>query len=223
MSTHNFQFELNERSYAVQVTPFEQESDLSYRVTYNDSSSLIFTPGSKGGYDISGNGSVDLTPELKKKLMECVENVKQHPAGSMTLDTTVSIDINRDPDTVWKTLTTPELVKKYLFGANVSSEWKEGSPITYEGTYKLQSYRDKGIILKIEPGHILKSTYWSPMSGKEDRPENYNVVTYTLNTHEGFTRLTLNQDNILSPEEKEHVTKNWEQVLQGLKQVAESL
>lgn len=132
-----------------------------------------------------------------------------------------SIAINADSSKVWEALTTPELIKKYLMGTNVTSEWKEGSAITYAGEYQGKTYSDKGVIKKIEKGKILQSTYWSSMGGKEDRPENYNLVTYKLSHKDGKTVVTLTQDNINSENEKKHVSENWKMVLQKLKEVAE--
>lgn len=132
-----------------------------------------------------------------------------------------SISINASPEKVWKALTTPAMIKQYLFGTDVSSDWKVGSSIIYTGIYEGKSYHDKGNILKSEQGKILQSTYWSSMSGKEDKPENYNIVTYSLELKGGKTILTLTQDNISSEKEKEHSGNNWEMVLQKLKDVAE--
>ena len=39
----------------------------------------------------------------------------------------VSIIINASLANVWKTLTDPELVRQYLFGTNVFTDWKKGS------------------------------------------------------------------------------------------------
>lgn len=133
-----------------------------------------------------------------------------------------SVSINASPAQVWKTLTTPAMVKQYLFGTDVSSDWKAGSPINYTGEYEGKKYYDKGEIIKSEPGKILQSTYWSSMSGKEDKAENYNVVTYRMEQKDDQTILTLTQDNISTEKEKEHSAKNWEMVLQKLKEVAES-
>lgn len=105
---------------------------------------------------------------------------------------------------------------------NVTTDWKEGSPIKYEGEYQGKKYSDKGIIKKVEPEKILQSTYWSSMGGKEDKPENYNLVTYKLSQNDGKTVVTLTQDNVLSEKEKEHVTGNWRSVLKKLKEVVEN-
>src|ERR1700761_4848904 len=106
-----------------------------------------------------------------------------------------SISVNATPAQVWKAITTPKLVKKYLMGTDVSTDWKEGSIINYTGEYEGKKYADKGIIKKIEPEKIFQSTYWSSMSGKPDKPENYNMVTYKLAKKDNKTVVTLTQDN----------------------------
>ena len=132
-----------------------------------------------------------------------------------------SITIGADVSKVWKAITTPRLIKKYLFGTDAKSDWKEGSTITYEGEYEGKAYKDKGVIKKLEPEKIFQSTYWSSMGGKEDKPENYNLVTYKLAPKNGKTIVTLSQDNIQSEKEKEHVSENWKMTLQSLKKVVE--
>lgn len=133
-----------------------------------------------------------------------------------------SITIDADASKVWKAITTPRLIKKYLYGTTVTSYWKEGSAIIYEGEYQGKAYKDKGVIEKLEPEKIFQSTYWSSMSGKEDKPENYNMVTYMLSAKNGKTVVTLSQDNIQSEKEKEHVTENWKMTLETLKKVVEN-
>ena len=133
-----------------------------------------------------------------------------------------SITIKASPSEVWKAITTPALIKHYLMGTEVTSDWKEGSPIDYRGEYKGKAYHDKGVIKQMKPESVFQSTYWSSMSGKEDKPENYNTVTYTLSDEDDRTLVRLTQDHIATEEEQAHATKNWEQVLKGLKEVVES-
>ena len=139
-----------------------------------------------------------------------------------TLIAETSISIDASPAQVWKALTTPTLIKKYLMGTDVSTDWKEGSAITYKGEHQGKKYHDKGIIKKIEPEKVFQSTYLSSMSGKEDKPENYNLVTYKLNKSDGKTVVTLSQDKNATEKEKEHSTENWKMVLKKLKEVVES-
>ncbi len=144
----------------------------------------------------------------------------QKSGNDFVVETSISIDAT--PSQVWKALTTPELIKKYLMGTDVSSDWKEGSAITYTGEYEGKQYYDKGIIKKIEPEKILQSTYLSSMSGKEDKPENYNLVTYSITSDGNKTIVNLTQDNNPTEKAKEHSTENWKMVLKKLKEVVES-
>lgn len=133
-----------------------------------------------------------------------------------------SVTISKPADKVWTAITTPSIIKKYLFGTEVESSWKEGDPIRYKGEYNGKPYEDKGTILQLVPDKIFESTYWSSMGSKEDKPENYNRVTYRLQEEGDGTRVTLTQDNIATEEEKKHMTSNWDSVLQKLKEVVES-
>jgi len=132
------------------------------------------------------------------------------------------VTINAPRADVWDALTNPEKVKKYMHGTEMSTDWKEGSPITWTGEWKGKPYQDKGEVLEIEPERVLKYTHWSPMGGSEDTPENYHTVTYELAGSDGTTTLTLRQDNNATQEEAEKMAKeNWGPVLKGLKETAE--
>jgi uncharacterized protein YndB with AHSA1/START domain len=133
-----------------------------------------------------------------------------------------AITINAPAYKVWDALTKPELVKQYLFGTEVTSDWRVGSPITFTGTWEGKKYQDKGKILQVEPGKLLVSTYWSSMGGTPDLPENYNTVRYELSPDKGQTKLTLTQDNNATQEAASHSEQNWKIVLDGLKKVVES-
>jgi uncharacterized protein YndB with AHSA1/START domain len=137
----------------------------------------------------------------------------------MTVTKKVTIDASTDE--VWKALTTPALVKQYLFGTDVKSDWKKGSPIIYSGNWQGKDYQDKGTILDTQPGKLLKHTHWSSLSGTADIPENYYTVTYSLEPAGEQTNLTLTQEGLMTKEAAEHSGKNWEAVLSKLKEVVE--
>jgi uncharacterized protein YndB with AHSA1/START domain len=123
---------------------------------------------------------------------------------------------------VWDALTDPNLIKKYMFGADVVTDWNRGSPIEWKGMYEGKSYEDKGVILDIEPERLLRVTHFSPLSGKEDVPANYHTLTYELEGIGDKTIVSLSQDNNASEEEAEHSRSNWERMLSGLKEVVET-
>jgi len=124
---------------------------------------------------------------------------------------------------VWDALTNPAKVKEYMHGTEMSTDWKEGSPIYWRGEWKGKPYEDKGTVLEVKPQRLLKVTHWSPLGGSEDKPENYHTVTYELAGDDGRTTLTLRQDNNPTQEEADQMAKNnWAPVLEALKEVAEN-
>ena len=64
-------------------------------------------------------------------------------------------------------------------------------------------------------------TDFSPLTGQEDRPENYHRVCYELRPANGGTSVRLTQDNSSSAEEAEHSGATWQMMLDGLKKIVE--
>ncbi len=133
----------------------------------------------------------------------------------------VTKEINAPAARVWDALTNPELIREYFFGANAISEWKQGSEIRFEGTWQDKPYTDKGTIQLILPEKILQFTYYSPLSGLDDVPENYQSISYELEENNGVTTLTVKNANLSSEEQKEQSQKNWEHVLENLERLLE--
>ncbi|HAP34682.1 MAG TPA: ATPase [Bacteroidetes bacterium] len=134
----------------------------------------------------------------------------------------IDIEINADTATVWKWLTSPELIKKYFFGTQTESDWKKGSPIYFRGEWEGKKYEDKGTILDIQPGKFVKYDYWSSMSGKPDIPENYATVSYELTAKGNATILNIIQDGIDSEKSKEHSEQNWNAIMGSMKKMIEA-
>ena len=134
----------------------------------------------------------------------------------------VSITINATAAKVWEALTTPSIIKQYFFGTDAVSDWKVGSPLIFKGEWQGKKYEDKGTILESVPNKIFKYSYWSSMSGKEDKPENYANVTYRLTENNNATTLTVIQENIPDEKTKDHSEQNWKKVLEDLKKLLEA-
>ena len=135
---------------------------------------------------------------------------------------TAETDIDAPRSKVWRALTDPDQIQKYMFGSSVETDWKPGSPITWKGDYEGKKYEDKGEILEVEHERRLKLTHFSPLSGDEDAPENYHTLLYDLEDNDGRTHVSLSQDNNKSEEAAEHSQANWERMLAGLKEVVEA-
>ena len=134
---------------------------------------------------------------------------------------TAETDINASPARVWRALTDPAEIKKYMFGSQVETDWQPGSPIVWKGEYEGRPYEDRGEILEVRENQRLTVTHYSPMSGQPDEPANYHTLTYLLDGDDGRTHLTLSQDNNASDDEAAHSRANWEMMLAGLKKTVE--
>lgn len=134
----------------------------------------------------------------------------------------VQEEVNAPAAKVWDALVNPNVIKEYMFGTNVVSDWKEGSPIVWKGEFKGKSYEDKGVILKLQPEHTLQYSHFSPLSGQPDVPSNYHTVTIKLSSKGKGTLVVLSQDKNANDKEREESEQNWKTMLTGLKKVVES-
>ena len=132
-----------------------------------------------------------------------------------------SISIDAPVERVWEALVKPEIIKKYMFGTNVVSDWKEGRSIIWKGEWNGKEYEDKGVILDLKPEKLLRYSHFSPMAGQPDKEENYHIVTVELKEEGGGTKVSLSQDKNRTKEELEHSEKNWGMMLEGLKKLLE--
>ena len=140
---------------------------------------------------------------------------------NQNLIATASISIKGRAAKVWNALVDPAMIKQYMFGTSVHSDWKQGSAITWKGVWDGKEYEDKGKILELNPQKRLKYSHFSPMAGLEDRPENYHNVTIDLNERNGYTLVILEQDNNPDEVSRDHSEKNWTQMLESLKKLLE--
>lgn len=131
------------------------------------------------------------------------------------------ITVNAGSSDVWTALVTQSALKQFMFGADVVSDWKEGSGIVWKGTWEGRAYEDKGVVLQSKPEHLLQYTHFSPLSGVPDVPENYHTVTIALAESDGRTHVTLTQDGNDTEKAREHSEKNWSMMLDGLSKYLE--
>jgi uncharacterized protein YndB with AHSA1/START domain len=137
----------------------------------------------------------------------------------LTASATILIEAPRAE--VWKALVSPEAIKQYMFGADVRTDWKEGSPITWSGEWKGKKFEDKGKILQVKPERRLQYSHFSPLAGQPDTPEHYHTVTTELAEVAGKTKVTLIQDNNSTETARQESEQNWKGMLQGLKKFVE--
>lgn len=124
-------------------------------------------------------------------------------------------------EAVWDALTNPEKIKVYLFGTETLSDWKKGSSIRFTGTWDKKAYEDRGTILEFEENRKFQYTYWSSFSALPDVPENYSLITFSLEADGSSTGLTLEQSRFASQAAYDHSSENWDQVLEELRKLVE--
>ena len=131
------------------------------------------------------------------------------------------IIVNAGRSDVWTALVTQSALKQYMFGADVISDWKEGSRVVWKGEWEGRAYEDKGVVLQAKPERLLQYTHFSPLAGLPDVPENYHTVTIELSESDDGTHVTLTQDGNDTEKTREHSEKNWSMMLEGLKKYVE--
>ncbi len=135
-----------------------------------------------------------------------------------------SIDIKAPASKVWETLTDPEHTKKYMFGCEVISDWKIGSPIEWKGASDGVVYV-KGKLLALDEEKLFKFTVFDPNSGIDDVPSNYTTVSMVLTPGDGLTTLSVMQGDFSGMINGESrfidAETGWDLALPKLKEAAE--
>lgn len=131
------------------------------------------------------------------------------------------MDINAEPAKVWRTLLDPKAVKEYMLGADVDTDWKVGSPISWKGEWDGHPYEDTGKVLAIEPEKMLQYDHFSGASGQKDIPENHRTVTVKLEPRGEKTHFQLIQSNAGTKEEQAEMQGNWQKMFDKFKEIAE--
>ncbi len=132
-----------------------------------------------------------------------------------------SIELNTSPTKIWEALIKPELAKEYFFGAEITTDWKEGSPIIFKGEFNGNKYEEKGILLNFKPNSQLQYTHWSHFDGLPDQPENYRTWTFDIAEKNETTLLTISENNIPTEKQKKRSDEFWKETLIKIKRLTE--
>lgn len=137
-----------------------------------------------------------------------------------------SIEINASPEKVWKVLTDPEMTRQYMFGCDVVSDWKIGSPVLWKGKLKGQELvYVKGQVVHYEPCRLLSYTTFGSDGKLADVPSNYVTVTHKLTPRDGGVLLEVSQGDFAGIENSEKRYKDgqagWEMIIPSIKDLAE--
>jgi len=137
--------------------------------------------------------------------------------------------INSPASKVWAVLVNPEQTKKYMFGCETISDWKQGSTLLWQGQADgKEIIYVSGIIVEIVPEKFLEYTAFDPNSTMDDIPENHLHVTYSLEEENGQTSLSVTQGDYSKVAEGErrynesyNNGEGWNPILVEIKKIAE--
>lgn len=135
---------------------------------------------------------------------------------------TASIAIEGSAADVWDALVNPITAKAYFFGAEVRSDWKEGSAITFTGQFNGNSYHEKGTILRCRPQRLLQYSHWSDLEQLADLPENYRTWTFRIESEDSGVVLSVSEDNIPDQAMRTRSDEFWSGVLSTIKGLVEA-
>lgn len=137
------------------------------------------------------------------------------------------VQFNSAKEKIWDLLTNPVMTKEYMFGCEVISDWKVGSPILWRGQTEdgKEIIYVKGNIIEFEKGSKVTFTMFDPNMKLDDIPENYLNLTYELEEKDNKTILKLSQGNFASvadgKKRYEESLKGWEMIIPIMKQITE--
>lgn len=116
-------------------------------------------------------------------------------------------------DRVWQALATAEGFGAAFEGMKVESGWKVGDPIVWSGTWEGKAFRDKGVLLAVEPPRRLVYTYWTPFWGPAPTAETTQTITYEFAPEGSGTRAVIAQANVPDAAGRDRYSANWAELL----------
>jgi len=139
------------------------------------------------------------------------------PDEKNVADPTLAVVTNvyhMDIDLVWNALVDPKLVAQYMMGAKLTTDWKEGSGITWEGTWNGKPFHACGKVLQVREPDLLQYTH---INTTAQGPPEKHTITIELRHAAGATHLRLTQDNNASAEAARQSEETWAKMLDTMK------
>jgi uncharacterized protein YndB with AHSA1/START domain len=134
-----------------------------------------------------------------------------------------TIAINAPVQKVWDILTKPEYVKQWQYGSELLTDWEPGSDIRFKTAWEGKIFEQWGKVLDIQKNKLIKYSLFAPRPGLEDKPENYFIMSYVLTADNGQTKLEIIQNDDRPGAVQEQPQGEENPILQGLKQIAETV
>jgi uncharacterized protein YndB with AHSA1/START domain len=124
----------------------------------------------------------------------------------------ITLEIKARMAHVWKALTTPAMMKRWMsepeMELEIETDWKIGEPIVMKGFHHTP-FENRGTVLAFEREKILRYNYLSSLSKLPDTPENYTIVNFSVHPVGDHTLVTINLSNFPTETIFKHVQFYW--------------
>lgn len=130
--------------------------------------------------------------------------------------------IESTPSHVWEVLTNTAYIEKWL-GVKAVSSWKVNDDIAFKFSWDGKIFEDRGKLIAFDQNRRFTYTYWSNFSGLPDQPENYSQIQFEIISKGKESLLKLTHSEIKNQTMYEHSDKNWEETLDQIKTLTESI
>jgi uncharacterized protein YndB with AHSA1/START domain len=136
---------------------------------------------------------------------------------------TKTVVIQASAEAIWKALTEPEQMKKWMSEAEmeVTTNWRVGSLIVVRVLMYKKWAESTGTVLVCEPLQALRYTHLSSISRLPDTAENHAVFEFQLIASNEQTALKFTARNFATETIYKHLAFYWNVALEQLKKFAE--
>jgi len=125
--------------------------------------------------------------------------------------------IKATPEQVWHALTDADLTAAFWGHSNVS-DWQAGSTWEHVRVDGSGVVDVAGKVLESVPPERLVITFDSPEQDREDPSR----VTFSLEPYKDIVRLTVEHENLATPEDRDAISHGWPAVFANLKSLLET-
>lgn len=131
----------------------------------------------------------------------------------------VELEVRAAPTEIWDALIRPELTRRYFYGAALEGELVPGAPYLYRLPDGSEGVR--GRILEVDPPTRLVMTFEMAFhpAARRDPPSR---LTWQIEPLGTTTLIRLVHDSLIAGSATFREARNWNPVLEGLKNLLES-
>lgn len=136
---------------------------------------------------------------------------------------TRTVSVNAPAIEVWRALTEPDLIKKWLLDEEleVLADWCVGGSVIIKGSMHWVYFETKGAVLQVEPGKLLRYQQLSSLSNLPDVEESYSIIEFKLEPLNNQTILIIGLSNFPTESIYRHLVFYWNATLDIIKTFVE--